>query len=104
MDLAGSARRWIGGSFEQSCAGANARIMLVVMVETEEAANVREIMARRDVVLIGPGDLMVDVKARGHEDHEGLASGSRRHAVAADRRDHDSRKARRRLSKTGCSR
>lgn len=48
--------------------------MLVVIVETEEAANVRGIMALPgvDVALIGPGDLMVDVKAHGHEDHEAL--------------------------------
>jgi hypothetical protein len=145
--------------------------MLVVIVETEEAANVRGIMAVPgvDVALIGPGDLMVDAKARGHEDHEafevaaaaperGVAAGyagptaeiaARRVAQAfgcmqdasitsscsaalarsanrpgawpcADRqasgmpqrpttrpsrrRGHDSRKARRRLSKTGCSR
>jgi 4-hydroxy-2-oxoheptanedioate aldolase len=68
----------IGGSFEQYCAEANAEIMLVVMVETEAAiANVREIMAVPgvDVVLIGPGDLMIDVKARGHDEahHEHLA-------------------------------
>ena len=68
----------IGGSFEQYCAQANAQIMLVVMVETEEAvANVREIMVVPgvDVVLIGPGDLMIDVRARGHDaaHHERLA-------------------------------
>jgi len=68
----------IGGSFDQYCAKANDQIMLVVMVETEEAiANVREIMAVPgvDVVLIGPGDLMIDVKARRHDEarHEQLA-------------------------------
>lgn len=67
----------IGGSFEQYCADANNQIMLVVMVETEAAVgNVREIMTVPgvDVVLIGPGDLMIDVKARGHDEahHEQL--------------------------------
>ena len=56
---------------------ANEEIMLVVMVETEEAiSNVREIMEvpAVDVVLIGPGDLMIDVKANGHDEahHEDL--------------------------------
>ena len=54
-------------------AHANDEIMLIVMVETEEAiGNVRDIMQVPgiDVVLIGPGDLMIDVKTRGHgEDH-----------------------------------
>jgi 4-hydroxy-2-oxoheptanedioate aldolase len=68
----------IGGSFERYCAEANDQIMLVVMVETEAAiANVREIMAVPgvDVVLIGPGDLMIDVRAQGHDAarHEELA-------------------------------
>ena len=58
-------------------AHANDEIMLIVMVETEEAiGNVRDIMQVPgiDVVLIGPGDLMIDVKTRGHgEDyHERL--------------------------------
>jgi 4-hydroxy-2-oxoheptanedioate aldolase len=58
-------------------AHANDEIMLVVMVETEEAiANVTSIMQVPgiDVVLIGPGDLMLDVRARGHDEahHERL--------------------------------
>jgi 4-hydroxy-2-oxoheptanedioate aldolase len=66
--------------------------MVVVMVETEEAiATVREIIAVPgvDVVLIGPGDLMIDVKARGHDEehHEHLAlevaAGSKQTGVAA---------------------
>jgi 2-keto-3-deoxy-L-rhamnonate aldolase RhmA len=58
----------IGGSFEEYAAKANDEIMLVVMVETEDAvANVREIMRVPgvDVVLIGPFDLLTDVRARG---------------------------------------
>lgn len=56
---------------------ANDEMMLVVMVESEAAiANVGEIMRVPgvDVVLIGPGDLMLDVKARGHDEarHERL--------------------------------
>ena len=49
---------------------ANDEIMLVVMVETEEAiGNVTEIMnvPGVDVALIGPADLMIDVKANGHD-------------------------------------
>ncbi len=49
---------------------ANDEILLVVMVETESAiANVAEIMAVPgvDVVLIGPGDLMLDVQAQGKD-------------------------------------
>lgn len=47
---------------------ANDEVMLVIMVESESAiSNVDEIMRVPgvDVVLIGPGDLMQDVKARG---------------------------------------
>jgi 4-hydroxy-2-oxoheptanedioate aldolase len=56
---------------------ANDEIMLIVMVETEEAiANVTEIMQvpTVDAVLIGPGDLMIDVKANGNDEayHEEL--------------------------------
>ncbi len=56
---------------------ANDEIMVIVMVETEEAiANVTEIMQvpTVDAVLIGPGDLMIDVKANGHDEahHEEL--------------------------------
>lgn len=55
----------------------NPEIMCVVMVETEAAiGRVREIMAVPgvDVVLIGPGDLMIDVKSRGGDEakHEAL--------------------------------
>jgi 4-hydroxy-2-oxoheptanedioate aldolase len=60
----------IGGSFEDYIQSANDEIMLVVMVETEAAvAEVREIMQVPgvDVVLIGPFDLMTDVKANGHD-------------------------------------
>ena len=49
---------------------ANDEMLLVVMVETESAiANVAEIMAVPgvDVVLIGPGDLMLDVQAQGKD-------------------------------------
>ena len=56
---------------------ANDEIMLIVMVETEEAiGNITEIMQvpTVDAVLIGPGDLMIDVKANGHDEpyHEEL--------------------------------
>ncbi len=60
----------IGGSFEDYTDSANDEIMLVVMVETEAAvAEVHEIMnvPGVDVVLIGPYDLMTDVKANGHD-------------------------------------
>jgi 4-hydroxy-2-oxoheptanedioate aldolase len=58
-------------------AQANDEVMLALMVETEEAiANVAAIMQVPgvDVVLIGPGDLMLDVRARGHDEvhHERL--------------------------------
>ncbi|MGH2367938.1 MAG: HpcH/HpaI aldolase family protein, partial [Chloroflexota bacterium] len=58
-------------------ARANDEILLAAMVETREAiANVRTIMAVPgiDVVFIGPGDLMLDVKAGGHDEasHESL--------------------------------
>ena len=49
---------------------ANDEMLLVVMVETESAiSNVHEIMAVPgvDVVLIGPGDLMLDVQAQGKD-------------------------------------
>lgn len=73
-------------------AHANDEIMLVVMVETEEAvAGVESIMQVPgvDVVLIGPGDLMLDVKAHGHDEahHERLvgqvAEASKRSGTAA---------------------
>jgi len=71
---------------------ANPEIMLIVMVESEAAiGRVREIMAVPgiDVVLIGPGDLMIDVKARGGDAarHEALvlevAAASKASGVAA---------------------
>lgn len=73
-------------------AHANDEILLVVMVETEEAvANVESIMRVPGVhvVLIGPGDLMIDVKAHGHDEahHEQLVQqvleASRRTGTAA---------------------
>jgi 4-hydroxy-2-oxoheptanedioate aldolase len=56
---------------------ANEEVLLAVMVETEHAiANVEEIMRVPGVsiVLIGPGDLMIDVKSRGGNEarHEQL--------------------------------
>ncbi len=51
-------------------AHANDEIMVIVMVETEAAiARVSEIMQVPgvDVVFIGPGDLMLDVRAQGHD-------------------------------------
>ena len=71
---------------------ANDEIMLVVMVETEEAiGNVTEIMnvPGVDAALIGPADLMIDVKANGHDEsrHEELVlqvvAASRETGVAA---------------------
>jgi 4-hydroxy-2-oxoheptanedioate aldolase len=71
---------------------ANEEVMLVLMVETEEAiANVESIMRVPGVhaVFIGTGDLMVDVKAHGHDEahHERLVQqvleASRRTGVAA---------------------
>jgi 4-hydroxy-2-oxoheptanedioate aldolase len=68
----------IGGSgTPEYFACANEEMMLLVMVETEQAiANVESIarMPGVHVVLIGPGDLMIDVKARGHAEthHERL--------------------------------
>ena len=55
----------------------NSELMSVVMIESEAAiGRVREIMKVPgvDVVLIGPGDLLVDLKSRGHgqELHEKL--------------------------------
>lgn len=52
-------------------ANANDEMMLILQVETEEAvANVAEIMRVPGVavVLIGPADLMLDVKAHGHDE------------------------------------
>lgn len=67
----------IGDSGEDYWKNANPEIMIVVMVESEAAiGRVREIMAVPgiDVVLIGPGDLMIDVTARGGDAarHEAL--------------------------------
>ncbi|MAG37232.1 MAG: 2,4-dihydroxyhept-2-ene-1,7-dioic acid aldolase [Dehalococcoidia bacterium] len=73
-------------------AHANDEIMVIVMVETEAAIErVDEIMRVPgvDVVFIGPGDLMLDVKARGHDEarHEQLvqqvAGASRQTGTAA---------------------
>ena len=58
----------IGGDEDDYCARANDEIMLVVMVETAAAIrNIREIMTVPgvDVVLIGPFDLLLDVRSRG---------------------------------------
>ncbi len=83
---------FIGGSFEEYTRSANDEIMLVVMVETEAAiTEVRVTMQVPgvDVVLIGPFDLMTDVKANGHDEayHERLvetvAAASRATGTAA---------------------
>ena len=67
----------IGDSAAEYFAHANDQAMLGVMVETEEAiSHVEAIMRVPGVtfVLIGPGDLMIDVKAHGHDEahHERL--------------------------------
>ena len=57
-----------GGTAQDYFAHANDEVMVIVMVESEEAiANVESIMQVEgvDVVLIGPGDLMINVKAHG---------------------------------------
>jgi 4-hydroxy-2-oxoheptanedioate aldolase len=57
------------GSFDEYIEHANEEILLAVMVESEEAvANVRAIMEVPgvDVVFVGPGDLMLDVRKHGH--------------------------------------
>ena len=66
-----------GGTAQDYFAAANAEVMVIVMVESEEAiANVESIMEADgvDVVLIGPGDLMINVRAHGHDEahHEAL--------------------------------
>ena len=66
-----------GGTPQDYFAHANDEVIVIVMVETEQAiANVESIMqvAGVDVVLIGPGDLMINVKAHGHDEahHEAL--------------------------------
>lgn len=66
-----------GGTAQDYYAAANDEVMVIVMVESEEAiANVESIMQVEgvDVVLIGPGDLMINVKAHGHDEahHEAL--------------------------------
>ena len=61
---------YAGGTPAEYQRQANDEIMLVVMVETEEAiGNITEIMSVPgvDVALIGPADLMIDVKANGHD-------------------------------------
>lgn len=77
MRSGGGMRLGLIGDDGDYYAKANDEIMLVVMVETEEAiANVTSIMEVPgvDAVLIGPGDLMFDVKAHGHDEahHESL--------------------------------
>ncbi len=60
----------IGDGAQDYYANANDEILLGVMVETEQAvANVEEIMRVPGIgfVLIGPGDLMIDVRASGHD-------------------------------------
>jgi 4-hydroxy-2-oxoheptanedioate aldolase len=94
-------RRSVGGvrpallaeaGMDDYVARANEEVMLVVMVESEEAvADVTAIMdvPGVDVVLIGPADLMLDVRAQGHDaaHHERLveqvAAASRQTGVAA---------------------
>ncbi|MBI2191938.1 MAG: hypothetical protein HYU36_08140 [Planctomycetes bacterium] len=66
-----------GGGFPEYLGRAQEEILVVLMVETEPAIdNVVSIMEVPgvDAVLIGPGDLMIDVKARGHDEarHEHL--------------------------------
>jgi 2-keto-3-deoxy-L-rhamnonate aldolase RhmA len=77
----------IGDGSADYYAHANEEILLGVMVETEEAiGNVEEIMRVPGVgfVLIGPGDLLIDVKAHGHDEahHERLVQD----VVAASKR------------------
>lgn len=67
----------IGDGVADYFAHANEEVLLAVMVETEHAiANVEAIMRVPGVsiVLIGPGDLMIDVKAHGGDEvrHEAL--------------------------------
>ena len=69
--------RMAGGDMSSYVAEANDQILVVAMVETKAAIhNVEEIMAVDGIgaVLIGPGDLMIDVKSRGEgeEVHEAL--------------------------------
>jgi 2-keto-3-deoxy-L-rhamnonate aldolase RhmA len=82
----------LGGSAQEYFARANDEILLGVMVETERAvARVEEIMRVPGVgfVLIGPGDLLIDVTANGHDaaHHERLvlqvAEASRRTGTPA---------------------
>jgi 4-hydroxy-2-oxoheptanedioate aldolase len=69
---------FIGGSgTPEYYANANDEMLLVLMVETERAiADIESIVQVPGVhvVLIGPGDLMIDLKARGRDDayHEQL--------------------------------
>lgn len=81
-----------GGTAQDYFARANDEVMVIVMVESEEAiANVESIMRVEnvDVVLIGPGDLMINVRAHGHDEahHEALvqqvAAASKRTGTAA---------------------
>jgi len=68
----------IGGSgTPEYYAKANDEMLLVLMVETEQAIGQVESIVKVPgvhVVLVGPGDLMIDVKAHGHDEahHEQL--------------------------------
>src|SRR5262249_52796875 len=82
----------LADSDEEYWLGANAEVMLVVMVENEAAiGRGREIMKEPggDGVLVGPGGLVIDVKPRGFgpERHEALvlevAKASQETGVAA---------------------
>ena len=81
-----------GGTAQDYFSAANDEVIVIVMVESEEAiANVESIMQVEnvDVVLIGPGDLMINVHAHGHDEahHEALvqevAAASKRTGKAA---------------------
>ena len=84
--------RMAGGDKDSYTASANDQILVVAMVETKSAIeNVSEIMAVDGIgaIMIGPGDLMIDIKARGlsEADHASLiadvAEASRVSGVAA---------------------
>lgn len=69
--------RMADGDFAEYVAGANDQILMVAMVESKSAiGNAEDIMATEGIgaVLIGPGDLMLDVKSKGlaEEDHASL--------------------------------
>jgi 4-hydroxy-2-oxoheptanedioate aldolase len=84
--------RMTNGNFAEYSAHANDEILVVAMVETKPAIdNVEEIMAVDGIgaIMIGPGDLMIDVKARGLDetDHakliDDVATASKKSSVAA---------------------